>query len=389
MRRLVTPRFSAPVLVVSMMLMAAFVAVSLAGPTPEQTRQVNISADQQSFDELGRTRFSGDVRVVYKDVRINTDLATLEMNAVGEPDVATFFNRPLAKRIVEPGPDVKFPGEDHLRANVIKILLAENIMRAEGDSISNIHTAAQSPVVIEAEIQEFDNVQKTVKATGSVQVDYEQTRIYSPLAMLWIDEQGRGKRVVFTGGSKAIQEQSVINSEKLTILVESGNLLAENNVKTDVKTESKSPDSPSRVFIESDFQQYDKASDTMLASGNVKILYGDYRAFGPKATFRMNDGAVETIFITGRARIITDTRHVEADKIVITTDPKHFDAVGNVKSKFLTQQDSPASSGATGASATPSTPASSGTSASSGGTSPEAGPATEPRNTAPSDDYLE
>lgn len=369
-------------------LLTVFSAMAVAGPTAQQTQQVNISADKQSFDEQGRTKFSGDVRVAYKDVRINTDLATLEMNAVGEPDVATFFNRPLATRTVAPGPDVEFPGQDQLRANVIKILLAENIMRAEGDSVSNINTAAKTPVLIESEIQEFDNDQKTVKASGSVKVDYDQTRIFSPLAMLWIDEKGRGKRVVFSGGSKAIQEQSVINSEKLTILVESGNLLAENNVKTDVKTEPKAPASPSRVLIESDFQQYDKASDTMLASGNVKILYGDYRAFGPKATFRMKDGTVETIFITGRARIITDTRQVEADKIVITTDPKHFDAVGNVKSKFIAQSDKPAPSSSPDAAAPSAAPASSGA-ATSSKTEPKAGSENPSRNPPPSDDYLE
>jgi lipopolysaccharide export system protein LptA len=194
--------------------------------------------------------------------------------------------------------------------------------------------------------------------------------------------------VVFSGGARAEQEQSEIVSEKLTIMVGSGNLLAENNVKTNVKTESTSPDSPGRVFIDSDFQQYDKASDTMLASGNVRIRYGDYRAAGPKATFKMKGGGVDKIFITGRANIITNGRQVEADKIVITTSPKHFDAVGNVKSKFLAKSvdPTPSSSSSGGPSKLP---PNSKKPAATAATSQPPDPKAPPDEKRPDDDYLD
>ncbi len=314
---------------------------------PVGMRQVDISADKQSFDEQGRTHFAGNVDVRYKKMKITTDLATLEMNAVGEADVAVFFNRPHAVNVEGDG------SEDQVDADIMKIFLNENRFTAEGDSISYITTVAQNPVMIQADSQEFNNEEKTVKANGSVAVDYETTKIFSPKAILWMDEGGKAKRVVFTGGSRAEQEQSVILSEKLTIMVESGNLLAEKDVRTNVNTKSKDASTPPRVYIDSDFQQYDKASDTMLASGNVKILYGDYKAFGPKATFRMKNGQVDKIFISGRGTIITNGRQVTADKIVITTTPRHFDALGNVKSKFLTKKAEPAGSSASAAKAKP------------------------------------
>ncbi len=343
-------------------------------------RQVNISADKQSFDEEGRTHFSGNVDVRYKKIKITTNLATLEMNAVGEADVATFFNRPHAIRTEDNGM------EDLVDGDVMKIFINENRFTAEGDSISHITTVAQNPVTIQADLQEFDNEEKTVRANGSVAVDYAETKIFSPKAILWMDEAGKAKRVVFTGGSRAEKEQSVILSEKLTIMVESGNLLAEKNVKTNVKTEGKDASTPPRVYIDSDFQQYDKASDTMLASGNVKILYGDYKAFGPKATFRMKNGQVDKIFIAGRGTIITNGRQVTADKIVITTTPRHFDALGNVKSKFLTKKSVEESASAP---ASPSgKPALAG--GSNGGKPKTTGTTGEsPKKKLPKDDYLD
>jgi lipopolysaccharide export system protein LptA len=152
-----------------------------AQPQTGTFHQVNITADEQSFDEEGRTRFTGDVRVAYKDIRIKSNLATLEMNAVGEPDVATFYNRPLAQRLTPPD------GEDNLEADTIKFLINDNKMVAEGNAVSYVTSVAANPVTIHSELQEFDNVAKIVKAQGSVKVDYDATKIYSPTATLWVD----------------------------------------------------------------------------------------------------------------------------------------------------------------------------------------------------------
>lgn len=74
-----------------------------------------------------------------------------------------------------------------------------------------------------------------------------------------------------------------------------------------------------------------------MASGNVKIIYENYIATGPKATFTLKDGSVDQIILTGRSTIIEDERKITADRIIITTNPKHFDAVGNVKTQFKTR----------------------------------------------------
>jgi lipopolysaccharide export system protein LptA len=170
-------------------------------------------------------------------------------------------------------------------------------------------------------------------------------------------ENGKADRAIFSGGARIKQENSEINGEKITVMVDSGNLIAEHNVRTRVelkpqaqdanKLASATPgavpapatpaaDQPTKVFISSDYQQYDKASDIMIASGNVKILYGDYVAVGPKATFKLHGNDLDRIFLTGRPTITENGRTITADKITITTNPKNFDAVGNVKVNFKT-----------------------------------------------------
>ncbi len=315
---------------------------------------VNINADKQSFDAEGRTNFTGNVNVLYNDVVITSSRATLDTNEQGIPDVATFYDRPTAKRQVP-------EGEDDVYGDVIKVFINEDKFRAEGNTESYLRTVADSMATIKADMQEFQNKAKIVRALGNVFVDYDTTKIYSPEAKMWMNQAGEAKRAVFTGGSRAEQEESLILSERLTIIASNGNLLAETNVKSNIKTQPKVAGDPDKVLIDSDFQQYDKASDTMLASGNVRIKYGDYRAFGPKATFKLNDGQVEKIIITGRGKIITPTRQVLGDQIVITTSPKHFDATGNVKSKFVTggdesESDAPSSGAATKTSAAASKP---------------------------------
>ena len=301
-----------------------------------QTKQVNIEAEEQLFDPDGTTTFKGDVHVTYDDYQIFSDEAKLQLSALGEPSIATFYPRPLAKHIGKEQPDK----EDTLRGDEIRIHLQESRIEAEGDTVSYVTSVAANPIKILADTQQFNNNTHTVKANGHVDVNYDGTNIKSPQATMWLSEGGKAKKVVFSGGAVAQKSNSSISSGTLTIMAGSGNMIAEHNVKTHVRTNGQNGD-PSNVYIYSAYQQYDNDADTMLASGNVKIDYGDYKTSGPKATFRMKSGQVDTILLTGRSTITTNGRQVTADKITITTNPKHFDAVGNVKSQFLAKQQPP------------------------------------------------
>lgn len=320
-------------------------AVSASSAITPDPAMIRISADKQSYN-LDKKKYllSGKVSVAYQDMLITGTKAEMEMDAAGKPQVAHFTARPLFTRTK---PNV---GKDTVLGDVINVWLGDDRYGAQGNVESHITTVAADPFTIRSDVQEFDNRNKVVSASGNVHVDYQGSQAQSSIANVRMKDDGKADRVIFSGGARLKKDNGDIAGDKITVMVDSGNLIAEHNVKTNVDLQGKAkPGDPQKVIINSDYQQYDKSSDTMLASGNVKIFYGDYIATGPKATFKLKNQDLDKIFLTGRPTIIENGRTITADKITITTNPKNFDAVGNVKVNFKTAQ----KPGATGTAAKP------------------------------------
>ena len=286
---------------------------------------LRISSDRQSYDVAGQRSFlNGRVTVSYQDIRIAGPRAEVEMNAAGQPRVARFFERPLFRRGNPP------LGEDRVTGDVINIYLADDRFGAKGHVESDIVTVAADPFHIRSDVQEFDNRNRVMAASGNVRVEYQGSKASSNLANVRMKENGRAERVIFSGNACIQKSDSEIQGEKVTVMVDSGNLIAERHVTTRVDLKARENGAPNRVIITSDYQQYDKATETMIASGNVKILYDAYTAVGPKATFRLKENDVDRIVLTGRPTITENGRVITADSIIITTHPKNFEAIGHV-----------------------------------------------------------
>jgi lipopolysaccharide export system protein LptA len=321
---------------------------------PSEAHAVNMNADQQTYNvATKRYDLTGRVHVTFQDLDITAKSAQIQMDSAGKPSVANFFNRPVFKRTI---PN---KGQDQVVGDIIRIYLNEERYGAIGHVESRVVTVASDPFLIRSDAQEFDTRNKVVSASGNVQVDYSGSKAYSRVANLRMKPTGEAERVIFSGNASIKKESSEIHGEQITVMVGSGNLIAENNVKTRVTLKPKAQPAvaqPSNVFISSDYQQYDKHSDVMIASGHVKIIYGDYVATGPKATFQLNNNDLDKIVLTGRSTIVEQGRTITADKIIITTQPKNFDAVGNVKVKFQTKSASSTTPAASkkGAPSTPS-----------------------------------
>lgn len=372
-----------------------------SGEAPVSARRVHISSQHQTYDgRQSKIGFQGKVYVTYQDIRIEAPDASVDTDPKGNPKVAHFFNRPIARRHAPSGK------VDRLIADTLHLYLDANAVRAEGRADSYVTSVASDPFHIRSDVQQFDNNSKTVAALGRVHVTYKDTQAYSPRALLQVNQAGKAERVVFLDGARLEKPDTNIKGGKITILVDSGNLVAEQDVLTHALVKNNpglpfdaeapavsghhsasptrlaaapAPPRPAKkpalpplettpptrgatanhtwVIIKADYQQYDKASETMLASGNVHVTYQDYIATGPKATFKMKNGQLDRITLSGRGNIIDRERSVTADRIVITINPKHFDAEGNVKSAFLTKDNtqtsasSPSSAGKTGATA--------------------------------------
>ena len=327
-----------PVLLASLTLalLGASAGNMCAAITPDPSA-VRVTADRQNYSpERKRYNLNGNVTVAFQDVKITGKVAEMELNNEGKPNVAHFFNRPMYKRIKagEGG------GDDIVLGDTINLYLEDDRFGAEGNVISTLNTVAAAPFLIRSDVQQFDNKNKVVSASGNVQVNYQGSEASGSLANVRMTDGGKAERVIFSGGARIKKETSLITGDRITVMVDSGNLIAEHGVKTEVDLKPAEParagqaPQPTKVKIDSDYQQYDKASDMMIASGNVRILYGDYFAVGPKATFKLRGGQLDRIFLTGRPTITESGRTITADKITITTNPQNFDAVGNVKVNF-------------------------------------------------------
>lgn len=330
-RRMVACVLAALLPVISSGVCLAKPTAGTAASTAVTGNWVHITADQQDYDpDTGRYNLTGDVVVTYRDYKITSSEADMILDASGDPRLANFYHRPVANKILAAaaGKPVR---KDEVIGDTLTLYLAQDVFGAEGNVHSRITTVAENPFIIRSDTQQFDNRNNLVTATGNVQVQYEGTDATSDKAYLRIREGGQAEKAVFIGGATLKKENSKINGGKITVMVESGNLHAEDGVETRVK------DGTDTIIIRSDYQHYDKSSDKMLASGHVKVTYGNYIATGPKATFKLNKGELDNILMTGRPTIVEDDRTIIADKIVITTNPKNFDATGNVKIQFKTQ----------------------------------------------------
>jgi lipopolysaccharide export system protein LptA len=376
-----------------LVLDAGISASSATSPVLPDASVIHMTADKQSYNlEQKKYSLTGRVNVSYQNMRITGSHADIEMDTSGKPQVARFTNRPLFKMIK---PKV---GEDTVTGDRINVYINDDRYAAQGSVQSHITTVAADPFYIRSDIQEFDHKNQVVSASGNVHVDYKGSKASSTLANVRMRDNGRAERVIFSGGAHIHKEASEINGEKITIMVDSGNLIAERNVHTRVDLpkqpatastlgttiasaapKSTAATDPDRVFLSSDYQQYDKISDTILASGHVRIIYGDYVAVGPKATFKLKNKDLDRILLTGRATITETGRTITADRIVITTHPRNFDAAGNVKVNFKTTQGAatgarPATTGAKKAPVKPAT----GAKPTAAGTVKPATPSTKP-----------
>ena len=308
-------------LALTLSLVSPLAQGSFAAPTNPNT--VHIQADNQTYTAASNNyQLKGRVRVQYQGMTITGEEATLNVDAAGQPSIARFTKSPKFIR-TDAG-----KGQDVVTADVISVHLKDNVFGAEGNVHSEFVTVASDPFTIRADVQRFDNVNRLVTANGNVRVDHKGSKAASSEATVRLGEGGKAERVVFTGGASIEQADSQIHGGKITVLVDSGNLIAENNVKTVVKN------SQDNILIYSDYQQYDKASDRVLASGHVKLIYGDYVANGPKATFKLKGYSLDKIVLTGRPTIKDKERNITADTITITVNQRHFDAAGNVKIQF-------------------------------------------------------
>lgn len=294
---------------------------------------INIQADKQTFDGQ-TTTFEGNVNVDYQDINVKSPKVVVKSDTNGKTETATFMDGAHA---------VKKSGfsQSEVKANIINLSLLKNRIKAEGNSESSVFENQKPIVQITADSQEFDITKNVIVATDNVKINYQEIKTQSNKARISIDDNGNLKKVELLGRVTVDQGKSVITAADVLYNPVTNEMVAYGNASSTTTL-----DDGSLVRVQADFQQYDKATQTLITSGNVKINYKNYIATGPKATFVSDSSAPKTsnsskpnkIIFMGRAKIVEGERHVEADRIEITVNPKNFKAEGNVKTRFTQVQ---------------------------------------------------
>ncbi|MEI8389898.1 MAG: LptA/OstA family protein [bacterium] len=305
----------------------------LTVPVLSYAENINIQADKQTFDGK-TTNFEGKVSVDYQNINVKSPKVVVKSDANGKTETATFLNGAHA---------VKTDGstQSEIKANIINLSLLKNRIKAEGNAESAVFENKKPIVHISAATQEFDIAKNIIVATDNVKIDYQEIKTKSNKARISIDADGNLKKVELIGKAIVNQDKSVINADDVLYNAVTNEMVAYGNVNSTTILDDGTP-----VDIVSEFQQYDKGTQTLITSGHVKINYKGYVAVGPKAIFipdansakTGNSGKPNKIVFIGRSKIIEGERHVEADKIEITVNPKNFTAEGNVKTRFTQVQ---------------------------------------------------
>ncbi|MFH0703158.1 MAG: LptA/OstA family protein [bacterium] len=305
-----------------------FLGVAFSGLS--YAENILIEADKQSYNsETNLTIFEGNVKVGFDNISVKSPKAFVKTDNDGKPQVATFLQG--AEAIKNNG-----YSKSQIKADIIRLSLLENNITAQGNTKSTIFENQKPLVTIKAYSQEFDILNNLITASGNVIINYNDLITASSQAKIDIDKlTGKLKQVSLIGSVKLKQNKNTINASNIIFKPESNELIAQGNAHSQTVLSDLT-----RVSIYSDYQQYDKSSNTLLTSGNVKISYKDYVATGPKATFFSDEKSSNPnkIVFLGRSKIQEGTRNIEADKIEIIMSPKSFTAEGNVKTKFTQVQ---------------------------------------------------
>ncbi len=285
---------------------------------------LTVESDSQEFKDSDRKIFlEGNVKVKSNDINVMSPRAIVEVDPKNNKvNNVQFKDNAYSYQLKD--------GKRHeIKAQILEMSLLNNILKAEGNTITSITEKDKPVVIVTADKQEYHKVSNTMKAYGSVNITYKDMTTFSDSAIVDLTDNNNVKQIQLIGNAKLNQDKSKISAEKLVYNNIKEEAIATGKVFSDIMTEDNK-----NIKVWSNYQSYDKKNNLVSASGSAKIKYEDYLASGPKVnvyadkkTKKLN----EAVFL-GRSRIETKGRSIEADRITITMNPKDFKAEGNVKS---------------------------------------------------------
>lgn len=285
---------------------------------------ITIESKNQHIElDKNKGYFEGDVKVQVGDVVVQSPRADLDLEPkTKKPSLATFFDKPYAHQ-------TKDNKKHEVKADIIKVSLIKKIITAQGNAQTNVLQDKKPVIIITADEQEYDTTTNLMKATGSVVINYEDMVATSDNAFALLNKQGDVQNIKLSSRATIKQAKSIIKGDNIQYSALRKDIIVSGNTMSDITFEN-----GDRVIVNARNQQYDQKNNTIMATGAVNVKYANYTANGPKAIMYINNqtNKPEKISFIGRSKITEKgVNSVEADKIIMTMEPKTFEADGNVK----------------------------------------------------------
>lgn len=291
---------------------------------PVFASNVSIQSKKQYYDSSkNQTWFEDDVVVKMDDMTLKSPRAVVDIMPDNKINKATFLDGVYAIK------DNKVNQYD-IKSDILTASLLNKKIRASGNTISKFYENRVPAVVLTADAQEYDITTNLMRAFGDVKITYKDVVATSNESNLKVDKNNKIDKMKLIGNAVVTEKNNVVKAHTIVYNPKSEEVVAIGN------THSHATNKDGSAFdIYANHQQYDKRTGSMMTSGHVKITYLDYVAHGPKATFLPDsNGKINKIIFYGRSKIDEKDKSVEADKIVMTLNPKNFTAEGNVKTTF-------------------------------------------------------
>lgn len=285
---------------------------------------ITIESKKQEIElDKNKGYFEGDVKVQIGDIVVQSPRADLNLEpATKKPSLATFFDKPYAHQ-------TKDNKKHEVKADIIKVSLIKKVITAQGNAQTNVLQDKKPIIIITADEQEYDTNTNLMKATGAVVINYDDMVATSDNAYALLNKQGDVQNIKLSSRATIKQDKSIIKGDNIQYSALRQDIIVSGNTLSDVTFEN-----GDRVIVNARNQQYDRRGNTIMATGSVDVKYADYIANGPKAIMYINSktNKPEKIIFTGRSKITQKgANSVEADKIIMTMEPKTFEALGSVK----------------------------------------------------------
>lgn len=307
-------------IILSALVLIMLQALAFAG------NSVVIEAKKQELKlDQNKGYFNGDVKVTIGDITVQSPRAELNLDPKSKkPSLAVFYDNPYA-----------FQNKDNkkheIKARIMKVSLIKKSVLAEGNTQSIMMKDRQPIITVNADVQQYDTETKLMRAKGGVIVHYNDIETYSDRASAVLEKEGVVKNLKLEDNVVIKEGLNVLKGAKFEYVQPREQYFLSGNAISDLTFED-----GTKLLVKSNYQQYNKLSNNIIAGGNVRVNFKDYFAQGPKAQLFIDPKTQKPkqVIFTGRSKITQNGSTVEADRIRMNMEPKEFFADGNVKTSI-------------------------------------------------------